>query len=117
MNRWQELRFRISHEWHLVGLIATFALFLPLIVLFSRDPFNLAQPGGREVEARITSISNSRTRFQGYYPGWRVGAQTGDGIRGSTTALPPDMVGCEVGDRIKARQIGMKLYLEPRPCD
>ena len=46
----------------------------------------------------------------------RRGAETAEGVRGITTALPTDLEGCKVGDRIEARQSGLKLYLIPRPC-
>jgi hypothetical protein len=91
-------------------------LLLWLIIATSRDPFDLEQRDGGAVVARIASLSNDRTRTQGKWPGLRVSARTNDGAYGQTTALPADLAGCKVGDRIGAKKVGLRLYLEPQPC-
>ena len=116
MSSIRELLFRARHEWHLLSLLPVALLLIP-IVLLVQDPLDLEQGSGPIVEARITSMSSLGNRYQGHWPGLRVSAQTEDGIRGQTTALPTDLEGCQAGDPIEARQSGMKLYLKAHPCE
>jgi len=112
----RDLLFSIKHEWHPPTLLVIIGALL-LVAWLSYDPLDLKRaPGGRPVEAHITSLSPLGNRYQGRWPGLRVSARTDDGIAGIITALPVDLAGCEVGDRIDAQQVGMKLYLTPRPC-
>jgi hypothetical protein len=117
VSPFRDLLLRVGDFWHLPTVIAV-GLMVSLVALFSIDPLDIAQGEGQLVEARITRLSSTdRSRYQGRWPGLRVSAETTDGIRGTTTALPPDLKGCEVGDRIEAQQVGMKLYPMPRPCE
>jgi len=117
MSPFRDFMLRFREVWHLPTVLVV-SLMLAVVTLFSNDPFDLAQSEGQVVEARITGLTSATfSRYQGRWPGLRVSAETADGIRGTTTALPTDLKGCEVGDRIEAHQAGMKLYLTPRPCD
>ena len=101
---------RIGEVWHLPTVLAV-TLMVSLVALLSVDPLDIAQGEGQVFEARITRVTGKdRTRYQGRWPGLRVSAETADGTRGVTTALPTDLKGCEVGDLIEARQSGLKLY-------
>jgi hypothetical protein len=110
-----ELLFRVRHEWHLPTLLAVALLLVPFVLLV-RDPLYLEQGGGQPVEARITRMSTLGSRYQGRWPGLHVYAKTKDGMIGQTTALPPDLAGCKIGDRIEATQSGTNLYLKAHPC-
>ncbi len=116
MSPLRDLQLRLSELWHLPTLLAV-SLMVFLVALFSFDPLDIAQGDGQPVDARIIQItSTDRSRYQGRWPGLRVSAETAEGVRGTTTALPTDLEGCKIGDRIEARQSGLKLYLKPRPC-
>ena len=117
MSPFRDFMLRFGDAWHLPTLLGV-SLMLALVALFSSDPLDLEQGKGLAVEARITRLtSTTLSRYQGRWPGVCVSAETADGIRGTTTALPPDLKGCKVGDRIEARQSGLELYLNPRPCE
>lgn len=115
MSRFRVLLFHLRYAWHLPTLLAV-TLMLFLVAMLSRDPLDLRQGSGKVVEARITRLSSLGNRYQGRWPGLHVIARTEDGTVGVTTALPVDLKGCKVGDRIEARRRGLKLYLKPRPC-
>jgi hypothetical protein len=115
MDRIRDLQHRLGSVLHLPTLLAV-ALLVLAVAVMSRDPFDLEQGRGNYVEARITNLSSLGNRYQGRWPGLHVSARTDDGALGETTALPADLAGCKVGDRIEARQAGLKLYLEPKPC-
>jgi hypothetical protein len=117
MNPLRDLQLRLRELWHLPTLLAVSPIVF-LVALFSFDPLDIAQGKGQPVDASITQItSTDRSRYQGRWPGLRVSAETAEGVRGITTALPTDLTGCKVGDRIEAQQSGLKLYLNPRPCE
>lgn len=111
----RELYWRLRHEWRPHYLLPVL-LFLPLIVLFSRDPFQTQTENGEPVTAEITRLGVGWSRYQGRTPGLEVTAKTADGAIGSIIALPADVAGCELGDPIRAEQKGFKLYLQPKPC-
>ncbi len=100
-----------------VVLLLPIIPLVALLTLFWRDPLDIEKQDGVSVQAYITNISNPSSRYQGHYPGLRVRAQSEEGIFGTTTVIPSDIAGCEVGDAIKAEQVGLKLYLEPEPCE
>lgn len=117
MGRFRDLKLTLGNVWHLPTFVVG-VLALLLMTTFWQDPFDLEKGSGAKVEARITKMSSSaNNKYQGRWPGLRVAARTEDGAYGITTALPADLEGCKVGDRITARRSGQKLYLEPRPCE
>jgi hypothetical protein len=115
MSRFRDLQLTLRSVWHLPTVLAV-ALLLLLVATLSQDPFDTEEGSGERVEARITRLSSTGNRYQGRWPGLRVSARTDEGAVGVTTALPAELKGCEVGDRIEARQAGLKLYLKPSPC-
>lgn len=116
MSRSRDLLMSFKYVWHLPTALAVATLVF-LVILLSQDPLNHRQGSGELVEARITQLSSLGNRYQGRWPGLHISAQTDDGAFGVTTALPADLKGCKVGDRIEARRSGLKLYLKPSPCE
>ncbi|WPZ03306.1 hypothetical protein T8S45_10760 [Blastomonas marina] len=116
MRTIRDLYWLLRHDWKVHYFLPALLIF-PVLVFFSRDPFLTYYEPGEPLDATITSMGVGSNRFQGRTPGYRVSARTADGIRGSTIVLPKRVEGCEVGDRIRAEKVGMKLYLKPAPCD
>ena len=115
MGRFCDLQVTLQSVCHFPTLLAVACLVFAVAVL-SYDPLSLEPGSGDDVEARITRLSSLGNRYQGRWPGLHVSARTDDGAAGVTTALPADLKGCKVGDRIAAQQVGLKLYLKPAPC-
>ena len=115
MGRFRDLQLTLHSVWHFPTLLAIACLVFAVAVL-SYDPFSLKRASGDHVEARITHLSSIGNRYQGRWPGLQVSARTEEGAAGVTTALPADLKGCKVGDRIAAQQVGLRLYLKPSPC-
>lgn len=115
MAFWRELYLRLRYHWQLHYLVPVL-LLLPLVALFSRDPFDSSIESGEPVSARITALGVGQNRYQGSTPGVVVIAATATGATGRRLVLPADIAGCKVGDPILAEQKGIKLYLKPKPC-
>jgi hypothetical protein len=66
------------------------------------------------VPVRITHFSPSDSRWN---PGVIVHVETPDGVTGFASVSGEMIAGCKVGDILTARQAGLALKVEPRPCN
>jgi len=66
----------------------------------------------RTVIATISGFGTGGARN----PSWIVTAQDAQGLTGSAGVRVDQIAGCQVGDKIRARQIGLTLRLDPAPC-
>lgn len=106
--------------WHtpsVLGIGAVLFIIIYLSAQAANDYDRQIPQGGEAVEATITRLASERTRLLGKPPGVVVAARTSEGAVGQVLAFPQEIAGCEPGDEIQAVQVGLRLYLMPRPCD
>jgi len=105
------------HVWE-TGLVLIF--FLLLCVASATAAYlkwNVERKSQEGVEIVVT-ITELRIGVSKYRPGLMAGlvAQDKDGVIGREYVEANFIDGCRVGDKIKARRVGVELILEPAPC-
>jgi hypothetical protein len=110
--RWLSLRsFELKSTGIGIFLIVLIAVSF-VIVLVGRAFDDLDHRKTTPVIATITGFGTGSPRR----PTWIVTAQDAEGLTG-VAGVPVDRIaGCRVGDKIRARQVGLTLRLDPAPC-
>ena len=96
-----------------VGVVILACGAMGLLMGFvSRAGDNLNQQKAKPIIATINGFGIGGTRN----PTLIVTAQDAQGLTGSSGARLYQIQGCHIGDKIRARKIGLALWLDPAPC-
>jgi hypothetical protein len=96
------------------GIILAFLIAAAVVGLICYAENQRALRKTTPVIATITafapSLSTTRPSFGGVY------ARDAAGLVGAASIRPSQIIGCKVGDLIRAERVGSSLVLKPEPC-
>ncbi|MEE1878395.1 hypothetical protein VRS74_11950 [Erythrobacteraceae bacterium 1XM1-14] len=116
MDALKKLYWLLRYDYK-VHYLLPLLLLVPIFIFLWRDPLDTYVEPGEPVIAQITQLSVGHSRLQGRTPGLVLAASTADGISGVKIVLPSEVAGCKAGDPIRAERKGIKLHLQPSPCE